>query len=188
MNWLVFGKWAATIISIILGLFTAGNAASVGVNTMMSGDSTGVVTVAGTGIGSVFFGLLAWLPSLFSKFVPNDGGTAPITTAEIQAMMAAIGALLKNMRDPIAWRNLALAAIDMLDGVVALFPSDNPAVQDFLVWVLEGRSKVIALFAAKEAVQAAFSLPPVPEMAMPPTPVNSVVMGRTPTFAEVMRK
>lgn len=181
MNWLAIFKWGSVIISVLLGLLTAGNAASVGLNTAMGGDTSGLTTVAATGAGTVTFGILSWLPYILSLFgIGGGGGGGVITPAEIQALLAAVTALLKNIRDPVAWRNLALAAFDMLGGMVKLFPSDNPKVKAFTDWLSQGPALLHDLF--NDPVAQALALPPP----VPLPPQRITVSGRAPTISEVM--
>lgn len=173
MLWLKIGS---IVLSILMGLLTAGNAASVGVNAVSSGEVDGLGTVAATGAATVGFGLLSWLPYLLSLFGIGGGGNLP---GSIQAMVSAIAAVSKNLRDPVAWRNVGLAAMDLFADLIGQFPSDNPTVLAFKDWIAQGRTLIHALFSDQPMASAALA---------GNYQAKPVVMGRAPTLGEVLAK
>lgn len=152
MAWL---KWISIILSVLMGLATAGNAASTGLSYATAGDASGLTFTAATGAATVGFAGLSWLP-----YVLGILGLFGKQPASLTKLIAAVNALLKTPRDPVAWMTMLIAVVDFLDDALKALPQDNPQVQTLVQLVAQFRQAVHALFADPNATQAIVSAPP----------------------------
>lgn len=115
MKFALLWKIGTLVLSALLGLLTAGNGAAVAFNGVMAGDYSGGYTAVGTGIGSLLFGALAFLPSLLGKFLPD--ANANNVPKELADVLAAVQTFVANPADRSALRNLL---VQLLEAVIAI--------------------------------------------------------------------